>query len=470
MGQIDLWKITVSLQDRLGKAAAVLYVAVGLGLARGCLAWVFNMVRFSEVGSSCATTAQYVVGMGEATMFFLLAAYARRRVLLRTSPAVYALPFTVLPLGAVLIAAAPGMQPDASAAVPVFLAGCAVAAMGYAGLLTLWFEQMATLPPRQALCSFGLAYFVNITLWLICGQMTVLLSTITCILASVVAAALLVGAQGVTPSHDVPAQPLPARVISVRLLLWIVVLALAFGVGEGRTAMGYATVYAKVGMGLPELLVLLGLMLPFKRFDVGVFCRLTTVLVAAGLVGVFFSDHLHGVAQVLLSSSVESLQMFAIMVAYFTARQHRASAACYGALVMGLFTLCVRLGQIVQHAVPDGMSLVYILLLITVVGMSIALLRENRFDSQLHLDRAPRPDEGFYRELADRQGLSKREESVFLLLIQGSSYDQIGEELFMAPSTVRAHASRIFKKFGVHTRQELDAMAATVPEMQFPHL
>ena len=470
---MNLWTLVERLQNSSRKAAPILYVAVGLGLSRGCLAWVFNMVRYSEIGSPYATLAQYVVGMGEATMFFVLAAWARRRTLLRDSPLAYGLPFFLLPGGFLLLAfVAPwaSFAIQESAGLLVFLLGCAVAAAGYAILLTLWFEQMTTLSPRHALCAFGVAYFVNILMWLTCTQATSLLSTAICIVATFFSSSLLVRSHQTTSTIEIPSRAFPKAVISLRLISWIAVLALAFGIGEGSTEMGYATPYAKIGMGLPELLVLLGLALPLKRFDIGVFCRLTTVLVSVGLAGIFFSGSFHAVAQTLLSSSVESLQMFAIMVACFTARQHRASAACYGALVMGVFTLCVRLGQVIQRAIPHEMDGVYIALLLLVVVLSIALLREDKFDSQLHLDRAPTPGEAFYRDLASRHGLSKREESVFLLLLQGNSYDQIGEELFMAPSTVRAHASRIFKKFGIHTRQELQDKAASSQAALFPRV
>ena len=56
--------------------------------------------------------------------------------------------------------------------------------------------------------------------------------------------------------------------------------------------------------------------------------------------------------------------------------------------------------------------------------------------------------------LAQDFGLSKRETSVYALLLEDKTNAEIAEELFIAPSTVRAHISRIYEKFDVHTRQE----------------
>lgn len=63
-------------------------------------------------------------------------------------------------------------------------------------------------------------------------------------------------------------------------------------------------------------------------------------------------------------------------------------------------------------------------------------------------------------DIAAAKGLSQRETTVFQLLIQGKSATAIGEELFISNGTVRAHCSRIYDKFGVHSRKDFDALFA----------
>lgn len=51
--------------------------------------------------------------------------------------------------------------------------------------------------------------------------------------------------------------------------------------------------------------------------------------------------------------------------------------------------------------------------------------------------------------------LSQREQDVLKLLLQGRSFPRISQELFVSVNTVRTHARNIYKKTGVHSRQDL---------------
>ncbi|MEM7133364.1 MAG: response regulator transcription factor [Chloroflexota bacterium] len=51
--------------------------------------------------------------------------------------------------------------------------------------------------------------------------------------------------------------------------------------------------------------------------------------------------------------------------------------------------------------------------------------------------------------------LTEREWSVLELIVRGSTNDEIGRMLCLSPQTVRNQASKIYKKFGVHSRLEL---------------
>ena len=62
--------------------------------------------------------------------------------------------------------------------------------------------------------------------------------------------------------------------------------------------------------------------------------------------------------------------------------------------------------------------------------------------------------------------LTPRETQVLASLMSGKTNREIGRELFVAESTVKAHVSSIFVKFGVSTRIE----AAVVGWEMFPML
>lgn len=61
----------------------------------------------------------------------------------------------------------------------------------------------------------------------------------------------------------------------------------------------------------------------------------------------------------------------------------------------------------------------------------------------------------FHQKLAQQHELSPRETDVFLLLAQGRSRPYISTALYLSDGTVKTHISHIYKKFGVHTREEL---------------
>jgi DNA-binding CsgD family transcriptional regulator len=57
--------------------------------------------------------------------------------------------------------------------------------------------------------------------------------------------------------------------------------------------------------------------------------------------------------------------------------------------------------------------------------------------------------------LADRYGLSSREEEVLGLLVRGRNISTIAKEIGVSKNTVKTHAEHIYRKLDVHTREEL---------------
>lgn len=55
----------------------------------------------------------------------------------------------------------------------------------------------------------------------------------------------------------------------------------------------------------------------------------------------------------------------------------------------------------------------------------------------------------------DLSRLSEREKQIVRLLLNGDRVPRIAASLFLAQSTVRNHLSIVFRKFGIHSQQEL---------------
>jgi DNA-binding CsgD family transcriptional regulator len=54
-----------------------------------------------------------------------------------------------------------------------------------------------------------------------------------------------------------------------------------------------------------------------------------------------------------------------------------------------------------------------------------------------------------------KYGLSKREQEIFVLMLEGKSNKEIGEALFISVKTVKNHIYNIFQKLGVNSRIKL---------------
>ena len=59
------------------------------------------------------------------------------------------------------------------------------------------------------------------------------------------------------------------------------------------------------------------------------------------------------------------------------------------------------------------------------------------------------------RTLRDKTGLSAREREVARLVLDGNTYEEIGEAIFISPRTVEHHVARIRRQLGVSTRSEM---------------
>lgn len=60
--------------------------------------------------------------------------------------------------------------------------------------------------------------------------------------------------------------------------------------------------------------------------------------------------------------------------------------------------------------------------------------------------------------LSQRHGLSERQREILLLLAEGNTPRAVSNQLSISPGTVKAHVQHIYKKLGVHSKEELDAL------------
>jgi DNA-binding NarL/FixJ family response regulator len=71
-------------------------------------------------------------------------------------------------------------------------------------------------------------------------------------------------------------------------------------------------------------------------------------------------------------------------------------------------------------------------------------------------------------ELFTKYEISPREQEIIERILQGHTYQKIGEMLYISPNTVKTHVSNIYTKCGVKSRYELMVLFTQEPAESDP--
>jgi DNA-binding CsgD family transcriptional regulator len=209
--------------------------------------------------------------------------------------------------------------------------------------------------------------------------------------------------------------------------------------------------------------------------------RLIVPLLAAGLLLVpFVTNVAQGVAGIAIMGGYIILEMYVWSALQDIARKGPdGPALVYGVgktgMNLGLFVGCLlgmyAYGQSTVLVLGVSVAIVYAFILLGSLGprasgprLAPLLATESELDVRSDGQTAPSADvraiieaarASRCDELAGLYGLSQRERDVLELLACGRSLDAIAASLGIAQSTVRSHRDHIYRKLGIHGRQEL---------------
>lgn len=136
-------------------------------------------------------------------------------------------------------------------------------------------------------------------------------------------------------------------------------------------------------------------------------------------------------------------------------------------VVLGFFAgfvyASLTLGFVVGHTLRDlddfGFAHLLVLALLLVYGLAVIFFmikfRAKDRSKQNPDERLASERSSILESLAEDAGLSARESEVFELLVKGRDLPRISEELFLSKNTVRTHMKSLYRKFSVHSKQEL---------------
>ncbi len=348
-------------------------------------------------------------------------------------------------------------------AVSCFALGC-----GASSAMIQWLEYCAMMPCKKIVIAIAAAYLLNSVVSLCIGRLQN--PYITCVILFTCGAGLCV-LRLVCERDRIIAERaalslrktlgIKRELFPFDMLIWIAVTGLSFGLVEQADGMMIGSLVDSIGRMVPCVIVLVGYSVFANRFDLRFLYSSILPLVVASLTFMASSQADTSVPGLCLSMGTAALRI----ITY--------SLVCVRAYQMGVSSFfgsaCVMISNVGSHTVGRAIAGVpfvqenYSIVLSAFVVLSVTVivfLIMSEADRIAYVDdlpglRAVANDEAI-ADLADQRGLTSREANVLVQMAHGKTNAEIADALFITVGAVRSHTSRIYQKFGVGTREDLD--------------
>ncbi|MEC4175244.1 helix-turn-helix transcriptional regulator [Adlercreutzia sp. R21] len=364
-----------------------------------------------------------------------------------------------------------------------------ICGVGIAFLILAWSELYACLSPYQVAVYYAASILFGAAVILICrGFIMPYLSIVSALLPLASMACVLSGFKQVPPDH------LPVRKKTTAPLPWMPIAlmslyAFAYGLRENEltAVMGPMSSF---GVVAASSIVLVGITCFRDRFDLDVMQRVALPAMVCSLVFVSAYNYVGAVfANLCASFSYTAFSILIFCLLCNISRRFGFSAILLFGLERGIRAIFSLLGRLVDNAIIAwcGHSILSDLVMaITIAALIVAFalilwrgpnqragwpmpsIGENPSREGV-TDNEPSAEE----ELAltcsiirRRYDLTPREEDVLLLLVQGKNISEVAETLVIAKGTAKVHVRHIYEKLGVHSRNELKAIADSAKSKQ----
>ena len=366
-----------------------------------------------------------------------------------------ATPFILMAVGNGLI----GLDATQAAAPTLGVCGDVVMGCGYALCLIMWLETMSKLPPRKMLIVISIGFLFNFASYPIIADVGVL-AGYAYVAATCIASAVLLLSISPTPNAAPPAREARTKVYlpPKRLIAFASIIPFAFGFCTSYLSVGVWSLGLKMGFALPAAIIIVGLLARYDTFNLTTVYWITCPLMTVGLLTSFFLQIPPTISKALITSALGSVFLVVYIVVRVQSQERNRDPLFAYALLSALVTVFTVAGKETERLFSGAPWEMYLIIgLIVVVATSYGLIiagssGRDAFDMSTVLSEETERDHAM--RLAQTHGLSKRETSVYALMLDEKTIAEIAEELFIAPSTVRAHISRIYEKFDAHSRQE----------------
>lgn len=452
------WDFVKSFFGRVDSLPRIPLALLGCGLARAWLWHMLDMVFTSPAFPSfSAAEGHFVFDAGEVVGFFLLAFLAYRASPYFRRPVVLAASLALMAGSAVFTAFEPANPGIAFEAVVMFGGG-----FGYSFALLLWLEAFGCLTARKVVMAWTGSYLFGFVAWAILFNGSSEVGAVASILVPFAMAFMLLRSFSIQPPSELP-QPMTTKpVFPLKLAIVLSAFAFAFGIGDMMTGEVFS-VPDKIGMGVPDLLILLGVVFFTGWFSYRHLITAASIMIAAATMMAFFVEDNTSLSVLLFNASAETYLVLSYTIGCNISHRLGVSSAYICGLLAGFYKVFLQVGKVLSAALLTASPTVQIhhaivgtAIVLLTVAASIVLVQDRdiveRFNfKQLSID----PANATYKSLSERYALTPKEASVFMLLAKGDDAAEIAEKMFLAPSTVRVHISGIYKKLGIHSKREL---------------
>ncbi|NPD31176.1 helix-turn-helix transcriptional regulator [Eggerthellaceae bacterium zg-1084] len=452
------------------EAAAVPVAFLGLGLYRAWIEVAF-VGSFASLGASASFERDvFDLSMVATSLLFAFAAHRIGSIVAR--PGILVLSVAALTLST-LLAFLPWLtgswHPHAA------LMSAVMGGAGIGVMILGWSELLSRLSPlRVSLYYAASIVFGALVLYVYRGFMMPWLFAMTLLLPAA-SALFLRRAAMIAPGRGDPRAASARFSVPWRAIALMSAYAFAYGLMEGGLYAGAFGPHSAPGTLLMGLAVLVGVAVLGERFDLGAVYRLALPLMVVGLFLFPTFGHFQGaLAELCLSAGYTAQSVLIMVMLASICYRYGVSAIWLFGIERAVRQVSMWLGRSATDAASGLASTVtfaeYIvpaLTTVAIVGATTVMLSEREFfggwGSRLMEGAGGSESQASARRaLADScvvaaraYGLTAREGEVLLLLGQRRTARQIEQELMIANGTVKAHIRHIYRKMGIHSRDEL---------------
>lgn len=153
-----------------------------------------------------------------------------------------------------------------------------------------------------------------------------------------------------------------------------------------------------------------------------------------------------------LVSAQKTFPSVVLFCLFYTIGEAVASLSSY--LLVPAFVQFLEV-SFTSHLMVFSLAMAFMLLV-----ASFAFLNSGLFQDKRNSEGEDNTHARVCSELADEYGLSEREAEILDLISLGHSQKKIASMLYLSPNTVQSYAKSVYKKMGVHKRQEIIDLVA----------